>query len=298
MTDLTSFLAINIGLDPNVGEFFGLLITWHGVFTALGIIAGVWLSVGVASSQRINIDVDTAYTVGLVVVACGIVGARALYVLENYGDSPSVDSVPEIFKLTEGGISIYGALIGGAIGGWAYGLRKKLNCAGGADAAGFGMLIGLPIGRIGDIINGEHFAKTSDAAWAVFYTHPNSPAFFREAMHPAVAYELLGDLVILGILAFLWRLRPKSGVIFSLAFVLYAIMRFFVSDLRLDSEEPLWGLTTPQVVSLLTIAVGVPLLAFFIKREEPEGSASVSPQERSRLSISRAERRRRLRTGP
>ncbi|HLF77356.1 MAG TPA: prolipoprotein diacylglyceryl transferase family protein [Dehalococcoidia bacterium] len=298
MTNLTSLLAINIGIDPNVGDIFGLLITWHGVFTAVGIIAGVWLSVSVAATPRINIDVDTAYTVGLVVVFCGIVGARALYVLENYGDSPSVDSVGEIFKITEGGISIYGAIIGGAIGGWAYGLWKKLNCAGGADAAAFGMMLGLPIGRIGDIINGEHFAKTSDAAWAVMYTHPNSPAFYREAMHPAVAYELLGDLVILGVLALLWRLRPKSGVTFCLAFVLYAIMRFFVSELRLDSEEPLWGLTTPQVVSLLTIAVGVPLMAFFIRREEPELPPAVGPQARSRVGISRAERRRRLRTGP
>jgi phosphatidylglycerol:prolipoprotein diacylglycerol transferase len=132
----------------------------------------------------------------------------------------------------------------------------------------------------------------------VTYSHPNSPAFYREAMHPAVAYELLGDLAILGVLLLLWRMRPKSGVVFCLAFVLYAIMRFFVSYLRIDSEEPLLGLSTPQVVSLLTIAVGVPLLYFFLSREEPEVQPTGSPQARSRLSATRAERRRRLRTGP
>jgi phosphatidylglycerol:prolipoprotein diacylglycerol transferase len=114
--------------------------------------------------------------------------------------------------------------------------------------------------------------------------------------HPAVAYELIGDLVILGVLALVWRLAPKSGVIFCLAFLLYAVMRFFVSYLRLDSEEPLLGLTVPQLVSVAVIAVGVPLLALFLRRQEPE-RRWVSPLQRE-TAATRAERRRRLRTGP
>jgi phosphatidylglycerol---prolipoprotein diacylglyceryl transferase len=291
---MIDFLSINVGLDPNIVNVGGLLITWHGFFTAVGIIFGVWLSVSVASSSRVNIDPDTAYTLGVIVVACGIVGARALYVAENYGDSTSIDSFVDIFRITEGGISIYGAIIGGAIGGWAYGLRKQLPCAAGADAAVFGMMLGLAIGRIGDLINGEHLAKTSDLPWAVTYSNPNSPAFFREAMHPATTYEMIGDLVILGILAYIWKLSPKSGVIFTAAFLLYAVMRFFVSFLRIDSKDLLLGLTTPQVVSLLVLLVGSPLLVFFLRREEPD-SERISPAERQRRALSRAERRRRLR---
>jgi phosphatidylglycerol:prolipoprotein diacylglycerol transferase len=291
---MIDLLNINIGLDPNIVKIGGLLITWHGFFTAVGIVAGVWLAVAVASSDRVNIDPDTAYTIGMVVVACGLVGARALYVIENYGDNSSIDSVVDIFRITEGGISIYGAIIGGAIGGWVYGWRKKLRSAAGADAAVFGMMLGLAIGRIGDLINGEHFAKTSDLPWAVTYSHPNSTAFFREAMHPATTYEMLADLVILGALAFLWRLHPRSGVIFCAAFLLYAVMRFFVSFLRIDSEEPLLGLSVPQIVSLVTIAAGVPLLVYFLRREEPEWE-HVTPAERQRRTLSRAERRRRLR---
>jgi phosphatidylglycerol:prolipoprotein diacylglycerol transferase len=297
---MTGLLSIDIGLDPNLGEFAGLLITWHGVFTALGIIAGVWLAVRLAESPRIGIDADTGYTLGMIIVACGIVGARALYVIENYGDSSSIDSFVDIFKLTEGGISIYGAIIGGAIGGWAYGLWKRLPAAAGADAAAMGMLLGLAIGRIGDIINGEHFAKATDLPWGIVYTHPASPGFEHSftvgPWHPAVAYELIGDLVILAGLFVLWRYAPKSGVIFALAFLLYAIMRFFVSFLRLDSEEPLLGLTTPQLVSIVVIAVAVPLLAYFLSRPEPE-RRWVSPTQRE-AAASRAARRRRLRTGP
>jgi prolipoprotein diacylglyceryltransferase len=107
---------------------------------------------------------------------------------------------------------------------------------------------------------------------------------------------MIGDLVILGILAFLWRLNPKSGVLFCAGFIMYAIMRFFVSFLRLDSEEPLLGLTTPQVVSVVVVAVLTPLLIFFLKRPR-QATDAMSPQDRARLSISRAERRRRLRAG-
>ena len=292
---MNQLLKITIGIDPNVFDIAGLQVTWHGVFTAVGIVAGVYLAVRVASSARVGIDLDTSYTIGMIVVACGLVGARALYVIENYGDSSSIDSVIDIFRVTEGGISIWGAMLGGAIGGWAYGLRNKLPSAAGADAAAFGMLLGLAIGRIGDIINGEHFAKVSDLPWAVYYEHVNSPAFFREPMHPAVAYELIGDLVILGVIALMWKyMRPKSGVIFCSAFILYAIMRFFVSFLRLDSEEPLLGLTTPQVVSAIVVIVGVPLLVFFLRRDDPGPYVAPSPESRRRQG-SRAERRRRLR---
>ena len=296
---MTGPLSIEIGLNPNLTEVFGLLITWHGLFTALGIVAGVGLAVRLAATRRVSIDADTAYTLGMIIVFSGIVGARALYVIERYGDPGSgVESFLDIFRLNEGGISIYGAIIGGTIGGWAYALRNRLPGGVGADAAIFGMLIGLAVGRLGDIINGEHFAKASDLPWALVYTHPNSPGFSHSfelgATHPAVAYEALGDLAIIGVLALLWQRGPKSGVIFSLGLLLYSVMRFFVSFLRGDSKVLFLDLTTPQVVSLVVIAVAAGLLLFFLKRKEP--GPAPTPAERQRASVPRAERRRRLRT--
>lgn len=293
---MNELLSINIGMDPELFEVFGFLITWHGVFTAVGIVAGVWVAVWLAQKDRIGIDIDTAYTIGLIVVGCGLVGARALYVIENWG-APNLQNFWDIFAVTEGGISVYGAILGGALGGWAYGLYKRLPAAAGADAAVFGMLLGLGIGRIGDIINGEHFSKESDLPWATYYTHVNSPAFFREPHHPAVAYEMIGDFVIIGILAIMWRLNPKSGVLFVSGFLMYAVMRFFVSFLRLDSEYPIWGLNTPQVISVIIMILGVPLLLYFLARKEP-GRPGEGARVRPGRSISRSERRRRLRSGP
>jgi len=91
-------------------------------------------------------------------------------------------------------------------------------------------------------------------------------------------------------------MRPKSGVLFSLAFLLYAVMRFFVSFLRIDSEKPALGLTTPQVISVIVIPVSLLLLVFFLRRREPERTPFVYGDSQ-RQTVPRAERRRRQRSG-
>src|SRR3972149_7368065 len=167
---------INIGIDPDIGKLGGLLLTWHGVFTAVGIAVGVWVAVQFA--KGVGIIEDGGYTVALVAVPAGIIGARALYVIENYGDAGSgLHSFVDIFRINEGGISIYGAVIGGILGAWAYGFWQKLPILRGSDAGVMGLILGMGIGRIGDVINGEHFAKTTDLPWAVVYTHANSISF-------------------------------------------------------------------------------------------------------------------------
>src|SRR4030042_515994 len=110
-------LVIKIGIDPQIAKIGGLEITWHGVFTAAGVVWGV--AVAAFFARRAGFDEDTIYNTALALVIGGIIGARALFVLENldrFEDDPL-----DVFAVNAGGISIYGALTGGAIGavGWA-----------------------------------------------------------------------------------------------------------------------------------------------------------------------------------
>ncbi len=115
----------------------------------------------------------------------------------------------DVVKVNEGGITVYGAIIGGILGGVAYGMIERLPVLRGLDAAAFGLLIGMAIGRIGDLINGEHIARVSSLPWAVKYTDPDSPGYNFSATpagvfvarHPATTYEMIGDLLIIGIMA-------------------------------------------------------------------------------------------------
>ncbi len=92
------------------------------------------------------------------------------------------------------------------------------------------------------------------------YTHPGSPGYGLPPSHPAVGYELLMDLLIFGIL---WKLRGRvrpDGTLFLLYLVTYSIGRFFLSFLRLDSNTVLLGLNQAQWISLIVLAIALPLL--------------------------------------
>jgi phosphatidylglycerol:prolipoprotein diacylglycerol transferase len=112
----------------------------------------------------------------------------------------------------------------------------------------------MAVGRIGDVINGEHFARSTDLPWGIVYTNPNSPSYIRfgpeaDPQHPAVAYEMFGDLLIFVILLFVYFRVPRAGVTFFAWVFLYGLLRFAVSFLRLD-DEVILGLTMAQVIAV------------------------------------------------
>ncbi|MCH8008958.1 MAG: prolipoprotein diacylglyceryl transferase [Chloroflexi bacterium] len=289
MINTLALLAIEIDIDPEIREFGELLLTWHGVFTAVGIAGGVYVAVLLA--RRLGFIDDDVYSVALIAIPAGIIGARALWVVERWGD-PGIDSAMDILRVNEGGISVFGAIIGGVIGGLIYGWIRKFPIRRALDIAGCATLVGMAIGRIGDLINGEHFAEASSLPWAVKYVNDNNPSFASHpqcsvdpllfsfgdtssicAQHPAVAYELLGDLLIVGLILGVMFLLRKDGVAFFGAILLYSVMRLGLSELRIDSKEIIWGLTTPQVTALFLIPVGVLGLVYTLRqprRELPE----------------------------
>lgn len=278
-------LSIDIGIDPVIVDQWGIQVTWHGLFTALGVIIGV--AVATAFARRAGYQEDTIYNVALCLVIGGIVGARLLYVIEHFSDFD--DHPVDIIRVNTGGISIYGALIGGTIGAWLYAILSKVpNIPRGADIAVMGAILGMAVGRIGDVINGEHFASDSTLPWAVRYTDPASPSFLREQagllvqpQHPAVAYEMIGDLVIFGILLLIFLRVKRAGVTFFAFVFLYGLLRTPVSFLRLD-DIVFMGLRTAQLIGIASMVIGLCGMIYLLRRPAPEDT-------------SRAEKRRMLR---
>ncbi len=276
-------LTIRIGLNPDLFRVGGLLVTWHGLITAAAIVAGVSLAVNLG--KRFNYEEDVAYSVAFAGVAGGIVGARALYVMENW---KSMEMPWEMFRVTEGGISIWGAIIGGIVCGLAYGLWRRLVPWRGLDVGAMGLILGMAVGRIACLVTGDTFAKSSHLPWAVEYTNVHSPGFGYGPQHPAVAYEMIGDFLILGIIALMvLRLRLKAGCAFASLLVLYSLMRFGVSYLRVDSAFVIkdW-ITVPQFVSILGLGAGLLTMAVVRLRpaswpEQPEPALPAVPAARS-----------------
>ncbi len=263
---------ITINIDPILFHLGPLELTWHSIFIVVGIVVAVWLSVRFA--RQAGLSQDDMMTIAVWSVPGGVVGSRLVHVID-YWSQYMADPL-SIFAIWHGGLAVWGAVLGGTLTAAVVCRVKGIPFGAYADQIAPGLVLAQAVGRIGDIINGEHFSTFTNLPWAVVYTHPNSPAFGRPPSHPEVAYELLMNLAIFGLAVWLRnRLRP-SGAPFLVYLSVYSVGRFFLSFLRLDSNTVWLGLSQPQWICLAVLVVAVPLLVWMRPRLGPPQLAVAS----------------------
>jgi len=185
--------------------------------------------------------------------------------------SPGYAFHPELIpQLWTGGISIMGAVIGGVVSGYLAALwRGGVPIGGTADAAGPGIGLGMAIGRIGDVINGEHHARACGAPGiCVGYDNPDTLGQPGPG-HLAVGYELLWDLAAVGLALLLRRRlagRVPEGRIFWIWLAFASLGRFLISFLRID-QPGLFGLYQAQLISIVFIAIALPVLVTLFRKD-------------------------------
>ena len=265
--------TIVIDLDPNVARIGGFLISWHGIFSVIGILATIRL--GQVLIRADGVRGDQVWDIAGWMVLAGLIGARLLYVWENY--QLFVGQWQHIFYVTEGGISQWGGLFGAMIGGLYGAARQKVSFWRVLDAAGPGAMLGLAIGRIGDSINGEHHATATNLPWAVEYVNPATLGERFLPVHPEVAYEMIWCLLLLAVLLpFHSRLRRAlaPGVIGLGYMGLYAFGRFWLSYVRINSL--VFGLRQAQWASLLMIAIALVAIPLLLRRRRREAAVAAA----------------------
>jgi phosphatidylglycerol---prolipoprotein diacylglyceryl transferase len=260
------FLAIDINVNPVMAEFGPFTLTWHGFFTAIAILVGVTLAIWLA--RRDGIPAEVGQEFALVAVPGAIIGARLFYVLEHWGDFWPDDMLDIVFGITDGGITLYGALIGGVATGVLYGLYQRWPVSIALDAAAPAIALGIAIGRLGGLLSGQHLASESGLPWAVRYTHPDTLGDLGVEVHPTVGgYEMLGSLALFTLLLFVLRRRVMvPGWVFCSFLGAYALMRFFLSYLLVE-QQTVSGLAVTQIVSAL--AIGAAILAAGVLYRKP-----------------------------
>ncbi len=255
------FLAIVIDLEPNLFRLGPFLITWHGVFSVLGILASARLGLWLLSKDKVDITHGADGVTWMVVL--GLIGARVLYVWENFKFFSG--QLIHVFFITEGGISQWGGLFGAGLGAYIWARRASISYLKLVDAGGAATMIGLAIGRIGDVINGEHHGTPTTLPWGVQYVNPDTLGEPGKVVHPEVAYEMLLTIGLLALLLpFHQRLKARlpDGVLGLIYLGLYALGRFWLSYFRTDPAI-IYGLRQAQLASLVMVViavVGIPIL--------------------------------------
>lgn len=238
--------VITIDIDPEI-SLGPLNLTWHGVMIAVGIVVGGWLATVFARERGLERQpiVDLAVIVGL----AGVIGARIFYLAEHGQLLEPSEWVGTL------GFSIYGAVILGPAAAAAYMRWRGLGMSY-LDALAAGFPLGLLVGRLGDLINGEHFGPPSDLPWAIRYMHPDALTPDPEiAYHPGGLYEMVLGAAMLAVV---WPLRHRfrrPGVLFWTVIALYSVGRFVMFFYRSDSDDVALSLNGAQWTSLALLAI-------------------------------------------
>ncbi|MGG3454026.1 prolipoprotein diacylglyceryl transferase [Paenibacillus rhizolycopersici] len=224
-------------LDPIAFSIGGLKVHWYGLI--LGSAALVGLLLAVREGKRFRIPQEFFMDLLLLGVPSAIIAARIYYVAFMWDDYK--DNFWDVFKIWNGGIAIYGALIGAIICAVIFVRRRGYNFWRIADICAPGLIIGQMIGRWGNFVNQEAYGGPTTEEFLRNNLH--LPSFIVNQMnvqgtfhHPTFLYESLWNLVGLVLLFVLRRQKfLRSGELFASYFIWYSIGRFFIEALRTDS---------------------------------------------------------------
>lgn len=204
------------------------------------------------------ISEDMLFDLSFWLIIGGVLGARIWYVLLNISYYSA--HLNEILAISQGGISIQGAIFGGVLTGLVYVKKHDLCFLKIADLYAFVLPIGQSIGRWGNFFNSEAFGKPCDLPWKLYIPQANRPSqyFYNEYFHPTFLYESIANIFVFLILYFILRKKfvNKSGAIFFSYLILYSIVRFFIEFVRVDSVLNIFGIPVAVVVAVIFAVIG------------------------------------------
>ena len=242
------------------GRFF---LPTYGFLVSLGVLIGLWISV--RNSERLGIDGEKAWNLGILVVLCGIVGAKVLYIINewsSYAAHPS--EIFSIATLQAGGV-FSGGLIAAFVAAAWYVRRYHMPALATCDAFAPGLALGHAIGRIGCFAAGCCYGKETHHWWAVTFTNPLAAAItgtpLNKPLEPTQLFESAVELANFFLLMWLLKRRKFDGQVFGAFLFIYGVARFFLEFLRDDpGRGSVFGgaMTGTQLIALgLVIGGGI-----------------------------------------
>lgn len=274
--------AIVLNIDPILVQLGPLAIRWYGLMYVVGIVVGVQAALPYVKARGITEDQVWA-VLGPCIVA-GIVGGRLFYVVQQ-PLGPFLAQPWRIVATWEGGMAFYGAIGAVIIALVVMCWREKIPFWWLLDGAALFAAIGQTFGRIGNLINGDILGAPTTLPWGVIYANPNSFAPSHTiAYQPASVYEMICDLILIGIV-FSLRFRLKTPGLLAVVYLLgYALTQFVVFFLRYSEPVVGFGLKQAQLTSVVVFVLALALGAWRLYATRAEPSA-LEPEPVPRQSV-------------
>lgn len=284
MTHLVQFpnLGISVEINPVALQFGDFKIYWYGILIGIGFLLAILY--GFSSCKKMNINKDHLFDAIIAGLIGGIIGARLYYVIFYPGDK-YLQNPMEVFNIKEGGLGIYGGIIGGLLCGALVAKWRKMRVFAVLDVASLGYLIGQCIGRWGNFVNQEAFGCATDLPWGMYSDRTAEEVVGN--VHPCFLYESLLCLLGFILLHFFTRhLRRYDGQTFLLYIVWYGVTRFFIEGLRTDSLLlPGIDLRVSQVLAAVSALAAIVLLIVFRKCSKLSGCGSRRVMEANGIQL-------------
>lgn len=247
---------ITIDIDPVAFTIGAMSIRWYGIFVVLAILVIVlWVLWGVRRGAKLSYN--TIFTAALVGIPTGIVFSRLLHVVDRWD---YYSQHPGHIIGTEG-LSFYGAVLGAALSIWIYSKLGNFQFSYLADLVAPAILLGQAVGRVGCTINGCCYGIATSLPWGIVYNHPNTLGPLGIVIHPTTVYEIIYNLIVFSVLLRLQGRFKPDGSLFLIYLSLYALWRLGGDFLRAGTPF-LFGLHQAQVISIIVLAIAIPLLAY------------------------------------
>lgn len=256
---------------------FGQDIYWYGIFIGLGVILGVLLALHEAKRTGQNPDTYLDFIIYAMIIA--IIGARLYYVIfswDFYSQHPE-----KIFAIREGGLAIYGGIIGGVLTAIVYSYLKKKSFWVMADTMAPSLILGQMLGRWGNFFNKEAFGGFTDNLFAMRYQLSQvcasdvTPDILQNLVtvngvdyiqvHPTFLYESMWSLCVFIILLILQRKKKFDGQVCATYFFGYALGRVWIEGLRTD-QLCIGNVPVSQALSAVLIIASVVLYVYCKKK--------------------------------
>ncbi|GAC1433523.1 MAG: prolipoprotein diacylglyceryl transferase [Terriglobales bacterium] len=233
----------------------------YGLLVALGVLVGLWISV--RNSQKQGINADHAWNFGILVVLFGIVGAKILYIINDW--SIYAAHPREIFSLStlQAGGVFSGGLIGAFVAAAWYIRKHHMPALATCDAFAPGLAIGHAIGRVGCFAAGCCYGKATNHFWGVTFTNQLANYWtgtpLNQALEPTQLFESVVELANFFILMWMFKRKKFDGQVFGAYLFLYGVARFFLEFLRDDpGRGEVFGgvMTGTQLISICLVLGG------------------------------------------